>query len=500
MATLASLARGSKIKFGSLYGKPIIWRVGDQNYYATGQTNLVADRIITFRCFDATESGGDSNRQSYGNNRWIYSNARQWLNSDAAAGSWYKAQHQYDRPPSSSYVWSGYNAYDAQAGFLSGFTADEKAAIVPTELTAERASYDGGGVDTFTDKVFLLSCTEVGLSGGQTCGKLWPDFTSNSARLAYGTAEAVSNSNYSASCISTSSPGYWFLRDSYASNSCYVRIVDTDGTLHYDYARNGDNGLRPALNLLSNISVSDATDSDGCYTLSYNNPPEAPASLTVPTTSKWEDKSVAVKWSAGTDPDGDALTYVLQRQQDGGDWAQVYAGAALGYTDKTVTKGTSKVTYRVASVDTHAAQSGWRNGGTCQMTYNRAPGAPASITVAEQVTSKEDTAVSWAAGTDPDGDELTYQLQRSVDGGAWIGMYDGPATEYTDPGAPYGSSTVAYRVRSVDVYAATSGWTTSATRDVTNADYAMSVANFIAFLKNSLGDGLKWENGKLSVV
>ena len=498
MATLASLKRGDKVKFGSLYGKPIIWHVGDQNHYANGQTNLVADRIITFRCFDATENGLDGSRNAYGNNRWLYSNARLWLNSDAA--SWYSPQHQYDRPPSSSYVANGWNPYDAQHGFLSGFTADEKDAIVPTELTAARASYDGGGVDTFTDKVFLLSCTEVGLSGDQVCGKLWPEFTSNSSRLAYGTAEAVANSTTSQSYISTTSPGYWWLRDAYASYSYYVRFVYAGGTLSYGSAYSGNLGLRPALNLKSEISVSDSTDADGCYTLSYNNPPEAPASLSVPATSKWDDKSIALSWPAGTDPDGDALTYVVQRKQDAGEWAQVYSGAALSHTDKTVDKGTSKVTYRVASVDTHSAQSGWRVGGTCQLTYNKAPNAPASVTVPDGVVSKEAVDVSWPAGTDPDGDALTYELQRSVDGGDWTGVYGGPALSYADSTIPYGSSTVAYRVRSVDPYTAASAWTESVVRSVTNADYTMTVANFIAFLKNGLGDGLVWDGIKLDTA
>lgn len=45
-------------------------------------------------CFDATEpSNGNSDRRNYGNNRYIYSNLRQWLNSPAAAGQWYTAQH-----------------------------------------------------------------------------------------------------------------------------------------------------------------------------------------------------------------------------------------------------------------------------------------------------------------------------------------------------------------------------------------------------------------------
>ena len=270
MTTLASLADWAKIKFGSIYGKPIIWRVIGQNHYGDGQTSLVTDRLIKYMCVDAKEpSNSDSDRQYFGNNRYIQSNIHKWLNSDAV--SWYSAQHSADAPPSDANVWSNYNEYDAFPGFLNDFTTDEKNAICNTSLTCERASVDGGGTDSFTAKVFLLSCTEVGLSGGQMCGTQFPMFNSDSARLAYGTAEAVANSEYKDANISTTSSGYWWLRDAYASDSRSVSGVDASGSMDRDRAFRGYRGARPALNLSSSISISSTTDSDGCYTLVFLN-------------------------------------------------------------------------------------------------------------------------------------------------------------------------------------------------------------------------------------
>ena len=129
-------------------------------------------------CFDATEpSNGNSDRRSYGNNRYIYSNLRQWLNSPAAAGQWYTAQHSADQTPDSSHVWSGYNAYSGIAGFLNAFTANERAALLNTTITVGKSSTDGGGTETCTDKIFPLSCTEVGLSGDHVCGSSWRSST-----------------------------------------------------------------------------------------------------------------------------------------------------------------------------------------------------------------------------------------------------------------------------------------------------------------------------------
>ena len=83
----------------------------------------MTNQIIKLLCFDAKESAnGNSDRRNYGNNRYIYSNLRQWLNSDAAAGQWYTAQHSADAPPSSANVWDGYNPYNTIAGFLNGLS------------------------------------------------------------------------------------------------------------------------------------------------------------------------------------------------------------------------------------------------------------------------------------------------------------------------------------------------------------------------------------------
>ena len=284
-----------------------------------------------------------------------------------------------------------------------------------------------------------------------------------------------------------------------ASNSYYVRIVNASGSLDSGRAF-GLCGARPALNLLSSISISSTTDSDGCYTFVFNNPPEPPGSLTVPSTSKWELKSIALSWTAGSDPDGDALTYEVQRQRDGGSWEAVYSGSALSCVDSGVASGTAKVTYRVRSVDTSSAASNWRNGGECILTYNKAPNAPASITPPVTPNGGSANVVNWGEGTDPDGDALTYRLQRQLDGNNWLTIYEGNTLSFEDNGVAFGSTNVAWRVCSVDPYTAASDYISTDTLAVTNPDYPVSAANFVAFLKNCLGDGLEWKNGKINIV
>ncbi|MDF1494062.1 hypothetical protein [Caproiciproducens sp. CPB-2] len=80
---LSALAVGALVKdTGTLYnGKSIVWKIVDKNHsgYPSGAVTLMTDKIISLKCFDAIESSNsDSNRRSYGNNRYIQSNIRRF--------------------------------------------------------------------------------------------------------------------------------------------------------------------------------------------------------------------------------------------------------------------------------------------------------------------------------------------------------------------------------------------------------------------------------------
>ena len=351
--TLGSLANKAKIKFGSLYGAPIIWIKADKNHagYPANSTTLVTNQIIKLLCFDAMEpANGNSDRRNYGNNRYIYSNLRQWLNSDAAAGQWYTAQHSADQAPDSSHVWSGYNPYNTIAGFLNGFTANERAALLSTTITVGKSSTDGGGTETCVDKIFPLSCTEVGLSGDHVCGVKLAIFSDNSSRIATVSASAAANSNYD---VNANQAWYYWLRDAYAGSANGARCVLSGGSLSGYGACYGGGGLRPACNLSSDLLVSDTTDSDGCYTIVYNQAPTAPSTITVPS-EVIGGENLSISWGQSTDPDGNLAGYKLERKANGGSWSQVYSGSSRSYTD-SITYGWENVQYRVKAYDAAGA-------------------------------------------------------------------------------------------------------------------------------------------------
>ena len=361
------------MKFGTIHGKPIIWLVADKNHagYPSNSVTLVTNQIIKMLCFDAKESeNSNRDRRSYGNNRYIYSNLRQWLNSAAAAGAWYTAQHSVDAAPTSGNVWNGYNAYDGLAGFLNAFTADERAALLDTTITVGKSSTDGGGTETCTDKIFPLSCTEVGLSGDHTCGSKLAIFSDNSSRIATVTAECVANSNYNSNPAANAAWYYW-LRDAYAGSAVNARSVRDDGTLDHRYACGGDYGLRPACNLSSDLLVSDSTDSDGCYTVIYNQAPTAPSTINVPS-EVIGGENITVTWGASTDSDGNLSGYVLERKVGSGTWAQIYKGSSRSYTD-AITYGWTSVQYRVKAYDAAGAESAYTTSATRTVTNNRPP-------------------------------------------------------------------------------------------------------------------------------
>jgi hypothetical protein len=194
----------------------------------THSVTLMPHDCLESLMFDNAEpSNSDSNRRSYGNNRYLHSNIRQWLNSSAAAGSWYTNQHSADAAPDYA---------TTKAGFMSYFDNDFLAVIGKTKIKTVKASVDGGSYEEMADEYFYLpSTTEVGLANENSIaeGTLFPYFDSNDKR----------KKSYNGSTT------YWWLRTPTSSNSGGVLRVNPDGTLDYDYAYTAC-GVAPACNII----------------------------------------------------------------------------------------------------------------------------------------------------------------------------------------------------------------------------------------------------------
>lgn len=185
----------------------------------------------------------------------------------------------------------------------------EAALLQVTKTVALNTATDGGGSETITDKIFLLSNTEVGLANENNIaeGTKYSLFSDNTSRLAYPTAEAVSKSEYTNSSLDANSAWYWWLRSPNAGDSYFARSVYTDGSLYINTASNGYNGVRPACAVSSSLFVSDSADTDGAYTIIWNSAPD----ITTDTSLGEKNSPFSISYKI-VDKDGDATSATVK--------------------------------------------------------------------------------------------------------------------------------------------------------------------------------------------
>lgn len=419
--TLGSLSVGAKIEvpvlsaYQSRFGSKIVFKIADKNHsgYPSNSVTLITEKIIQNMASDAKEpSNSNSDRKSYGNNRHIYSNLLQWLNSNAAAGAWYSAKHSADQAPTTKNTHVTYNPYTSWAGFLAMLDPKFVAELLTTTLTVVKSTTDGGSYETFTAKMFLASTTEVGLANENSIaeGSLLALFSNDASRVAYPTAECVSNADgYTNSNFSTSKGWYWWLRTPYSSYANSVRFVSSDGVLSHVSACSGFHGVRPLCNLKSSILVSDSPNSDGNYTVIYNSAPSAPPSITAPATC-YSGQNINISCAAATDPDGDALTYCFERSYNGGAWTQVQASASRTFTE-AVSTAWNTLKYRVRAKDSYGNYSAYTTSGDIAVIHNQPPVISGSN--ADLGIKRADFTYQYSV-TDPDNDVVN--VVEKIDG------------------------------------------------------------------------------------
>lgn len=420
--TLGSLSVGAKIEvpvlsaYQSRFGSKIVFKIADKNHsgYPSNSVTLITEKIIQNMASDAKEpSNSNNDRKNYGNNRHIYSNLLQWLNSNATAGAWYSAKHSADQAPTTKNTHVTYNPYTSWAGFLAMLDPKFVAELLTTTLTVVKSTTDGGSYETFTAKMFLASTTEVGLANENSIaeGTLLALFSNDASRVAYPTAECVSNADgYTNSSFATSKGWYWWLRTPYSSSAYFVRSVGySDGSLNYSSAYGGYGGVRPLCNLKSSILVSDSPNSDGNYTVIYNSAPSAPPSITAPATC-YSGQNINISCAAATDLDGDALTYCFERSYNSGAWTQVQASASRTFTE-AVSTAWNTLKYRVRAKDSYGNYSAYTTSGDIAVIHNQPPVISGSN--ADLGTKRGDFTYQYIV-TDPDNDVVN--VVEKIDG------------------------------------------------------------------------------------
>lgn len=174
-------------------------------------------------------------RARYGSNNWAESDLRMMLNSSAAPGGTWTRQSKFSHKPS----WA-----DTESGFLRGVDPDFISVLGEvTKLTALNTLTDGGGSKTSTEKIFLLSRSEVygNFENSVDEGAAYPYYKNYSDFASKNDGNDTNRIKYQ----SNGTPYYWWLRTPHTGNASGVRNVIPTGAV-YGYDANGSNGLAPA--------------------------------------------------------------------------------------------------------------------------------------------------------------------------------------------------------------------------------------------------------------
>ena len=161
-------------------------------------------------------------RARYGSGNYVQSGIRQWLESDAPAGQWWRPAHKFDRMPS----------YVGRPGFLNGFDPDFVEKLIPTTLSIElNGVYEVDLPKTddpcsFSSKMFLPSYTELtGRKNNKIAeGEMWD--------ACNGVYEEACNTYECDRLKKLSLDGkrvWWWQRSCDPSYPGYARAVDTIG-------------------------------------------------------------------------------------------------------------------------------------------------------------------------------------------------------------------------------------------------------------------------------
>ena len=255
---------GTYFTFGTYNGSQIVWRCVDID---DNGVLLLADKALCYKAFDGLGKTGShlrgELRTTSGSNYWADSNMRSWLNSDAAAG---EVVWLCGTAPDTNSVTD--NPYDSEAGFLNGFTDEEKSLIKEVTQKSILDQYEYTDMSSYGSEPHIrkTSIEEVVQNydttayGHMVTDKIFlPDV--KQIKAVYDNRETLGDTYYIAKNMDGTSCRSW-LRTPRATltNSINVRYIATSGSVENMTANQGkDIGVRPAF-YLSETAIIDTGD------------------------------------------------------------------------------------------------------------------------------------------------------------------------------------------------------------------------------------------------
>jgi hypothetical protein len=113
-------------------------------------------------------------------------------------------------------------------------------------------------------------------------------------------------------------------------------------------------------------------DSDGCYTLLFNEPPSDPSFINIPDQIA-VSQTPQILWGASVDPEGTTVGYILERKFNSENFAEIYNGTQLSFIDSAIPSGNTSVQYRVKAYDEDGVESGYTASAIRSINVNTPP-------------------------------------------------------------------------------------------------------------------------------
>lgn len=286
----------------------------------------------------------------------------------------------------SAYAWYCYSDGHARSYYCTVAWGVRPALILPSNLLVS----DDGSVNTNTAPTTPGSITiPENIQGGNTITVTWAASTDAENNLEGYVVERTTDGGSTWSQIFQGN----------ATSTTNTVPVGTQ-TVMYRVKAYDTHGLYSSYRMSAQVNVIN------------NAAPTAPGSITIPDLVLG-GSSLAISWEAATDPDGNLTGYSLERQVDGGDWAEVYKGTDLAYTD-TITRGWFSINYRVRAYDSYNIFGPYATGTSRPVDNNRAPVITSDTASGTDLGVKDaGFSVTYTAG-DEDGDAVT--VTEAIDG------------------------------------------------------------------------------------
>ena len=315
--TTASGANGLSTKIFLLSGYEVGWTTSDSQNFPVDGAKL--------DYFTASSSG----------------NSKRIANLNGTATNWWL------RSPSTGntyYVWNVYSNGDYNLWGCNNSHGVRPALVLDSLLSVS----DDGSVQTNVAPTTPSSITvPSSIMGGTTITVSWGESTDADGNLAGYKVERSTNGGSS-----------WTQIYQGTATSTTNNVAFGTASVMYRVKAYDDAGEESAYKTSSQVTVVN------------NTAPSAPASISVPTEVKGGG-SLVISWSAATDSDGNLSGYKLERSVNGGAYSEIYDGKNTSYTD-TITKGWSKVQYRVKAYDPYTS-SGYTTSAERTVDNNSAP-------------------------------------------------------------------------------------------------------------------------------